>query len=448
MLITNARVVTFGETNEIIENGAIRIEGALISDVGESARLKAAYPEDEVVDAEGQLVMPGNICGHTHFYGAFARGMAIPGDPPRDFPEILAKLWWRLDKALSMEAVRYSALVCLVDAIKHGTTTLIDHHASPNAIDGSLDTIADAVQEAGLRASLCYEVTDRDGPERAQAGIAENVRFANSLLASPQPLIASSFGLHASLTLSAETLADCVEAAEGLDTGYHIHAAEGISDEEDSLRKSGKRVVERLDEAGILGPKSILVHCVHVDAWEMEILRDTGTWVTHQPRSNMNNAVGVAPVETMLRGGIPVAMGNDGFSNNMWAEWKAAYLVHKLWHGDPRRANGYDILQMAVTNNAALNRVFWPDAAVGEISPGAYADLILVDYHPFTALTPGNLPWHILFGFEASAVTSTMVAGRWLMRNRQLLTLDEAAITARARELSAETWERYAALGG
>jgi putative selenium metabolism protein SsnA len=448
MLITNGRVVTFGAANEIIEGGAVRVAGDRITDVGATTQLKAAYPEDEVLDAGGQLVMPGNICGHTHFYGAFSRGMAIPGDAPRDFPEILAKLWWRLDKALSMEDVKYSTLVCLVDAIKHGTTSLIDHHASPNAIDGSLDTIAEAVQEAGLRASLCYEVTDRDGPERAQAGIAENVRFAKSLLASPQPLIASSFGLHASLTLSAETLADCVAAAEGVDTGFHIHAAEGISDEEDSLRKSGKRVVERLDEAGILGPKSILVHCVHVDAWEMEILRDTGTWVTHQPRSNMNNAVGVAPVEMMLRGGIPVAMGNDGFSNNMWAEWKAAYLVHKLWHGDPRRANGYDIVKMAVTNNAALSRVFWPDAAVGEISPGAHADLILVDYAPFTALTAGNLPWHILFGFEASAVTSTMVAGRWLMRNRQLLTLDEAAITARALELSAETWERYAGLEG
>ncbi|MGD9144663.1 MAG: putative aminohydrolase SsnA [Anaerolineae bacterium] len=448
MLITNGRIVTLGESNEIIEQGAVRVDGALITDVGDAAKLKEAYPDDQVVDAGGQLVMPGNICGHTHFYGAFARGMAIPGDPPRDFPEILAKLWWRLDKALSMEDVRYSALVCLVDAIKHGTTTLVDHHASPNAIDGSLDAIAEAVQEAGLRASLCYEVTDRDGHERAQAGIAENVRFAKSLVTSPRPLLASSFGLHASLTLSEETLADCVAAAEGLDLGFHIHAAEGISDEEDSLRKSGKRVVERLDEAGILGPKSILVHCVHVDAWEMEILRDTGTWVTHQPRSNMNNAVGVAPVETMLRGGIRVAMGNDGFSNNMWAEWKAAYLVHKLWHGDPRRANGYDIVKMAVTNNAALCRVFWPQAAVGEISPGAYADLILVDYQPFTALTAGNLPWHILFGFEASAVTSTMVAGKWLMRDRELLTLDEAAIAARASELSAKTWERYAAAEG
>jgi putative selenium metabolism protein SsnA len=448
MLITNGRVVTFGAANEIIEDGAVHVEGGRITDVGDAAKLNAAYPDDEVVDAGGQLIMPGNICGHTHFYGAFARGMAIPGDPPRDFPEILGKLWWRLDKALSLEDVRYSALVCLVDAIKHGTTALIDHHASPNAIGGSLDTIAEAVEQAGVRASLCYEVTDRDGPERAQAGIQENVRFAQSLLSNPQSRLGASFGLHASLTLSAETLADCVGAAEGLDIGFHIHAAEGISDQEDSLQKSGKRVVERLHDAGILGPKSILVHCVHVDAWEMELLRDSGTWVTHQPRSNMNNAVGVAPVETMLRGGIPVAMGNDGFSNNMWAEWKAAYLVHKLWHGDPRRMGGYHVMQMAVANNAALARVFWPDAPLGEISPGACADLILVDYHPFTELTAGNLPWHILFGFEADAVTATMCAGQWLMRDRTLLTLDEAEISARARALSAETWKRYGALEG
>ena len=446
MLLTNGTVITFGASDQIIENGAVCVDGSLIAAVGDADRLKRAYPDDEVVDAGGQLMMPGNICAHTHFYGAFARGMAIPGEPPRDFPEILAKLWWRLDRALLETDVKYSALVCLVDAIKHGTTTLVDHHASPAAIDGSLDRIAEAVAEAGLRASLCYEVTDRNGRAEARAGIDENVRFLRAVKEMENPLLAASFGLHASLTLSDETLADCVAAAVGLDSGFHIHAAEGIADQEDSLRRSGKRVVERLGDAGVLGAKSILAHCVHVDAWEMEALRDTGTWVTHQPRSNMNNAVGVAPVEMMLRGGIKVGMGNDGFGNNMWAEWKVAHLMHKLWHGDPRRANGYDIMQMAVTNNAALVRVFWPKAAVGELSPGAYADLILVDYHPFTELTAGNLPWHVLFGFEASAVTSTMVAGKWLMRDRVLLTLDEAAIAAKARELSAAVWQRYVEL--
>jgi putative selenium metabolism protein SsnA len=370
--------------------------------------------------------------------------MAIPGDPPRDFPEILGRLWWPLDKALRDLDVKYSALVSLVDAIRNGTTTLIDHHASPNAIHGSLDQIADAVQQAGVRACLCYEVSDRDGQDRAREGIDENVRFIQTARQLKSPSLAATFGLHASLTLSEETLADCVAAApQG--TGFHIHAAEGIADQEDSLRKTGKRVVERLNEAGILGPRSILAHCIHVDAWEMEILRDSGTWVTHQPRSNMNNAVGVADVEGMLRGGIPVGLGNDGFSNDMFTEMKTTYLVHKLKRADPRAMGGYDVMKLAYANNARLARVFWPDNALGEVSVGAYADLIFVDYHPFTELTAGNLPWHILFGMGGSLVTTTIAGGVVLMRDRKLLTLDEAAIAARARELSAEAWKRYAA---
>jgi putative selenium metabolism protein SsnA len=370
--------------------------------------------------------------------------MAIPGDSPCDFPEILGRLWWPLDKALRDLDVKYSALVSLIDAIRQGTTTLVDHHASPNAIHDSLDQIAEAVQQAGVRACLCYEVSDRDGPERAREGIDENARFIAAVRRFESPLLAATFGMHASLTLSDETLSECVASVpEG--TGFHIHAAEGIADQEDSLRKSGKRVVERLSEAGVLGPRSILAHCVHVDAWEMELLRDTGTWVTHQPRSNMNNAVGVADVPTMLRGGINVALGNDGFSNDMFTEMKTAYLVHKLRRADPRAMGGYDVMKLAYANNGRLARVFWPDAALGELSVGAYADLIFVDYNPFTELNAGNLPWHILFGIGGSLVTTTIVGGVVLMRDRKLLMLDEAAIAARAQELSSEVWKRYEA---
>ena len=442
MLITNGRVVTLGAGNRIIEEGAIRVDGGLIADVGEGSRLEAAYPEEERIDAAGQLVLPGFICTHTHFYGAFARGMTLPGDAPANFPQILEQLWWRLDKALTMEDVRSSALVCLVDAIRHGTTTLIDHHASPNAIEGSLDTIAHAVQEAGLRAGLCYEVTDRDGPERAQAGLAENVRFCQSLRANPQPMLACSVGLHASLTLGEETLADSVVAAGSLGLGLHIHAAEDAADQEDSLRRSGKRVLRRLYDAGVLGPRTIAAHCVHVDEEEIGILAQTGTWVTHQPRSNMNNGVGVAPVETMLRAGVNVGLGNDGFSNNMLAEMKAAYLVHKLAQRDPRAMPGDVSMRLATGNNARLTRALWPDLALAEVRPGAAADLVFLDYSATTPLTSGNLPWHLLFGVEASAVTTTICSGKVLMRDRRLLTLDERAITARSRELAAELWER------
>lgn len=439
MLITNATLITCGTPNQILEKHALYLKGDRIVELGLSAELEAKYPQTDKLNARGQFVMPGNICAHTHFYGAFARGMAIPGAAPKDFPEILDRLWWRLDKALTLEDVRYSALVCLIDAIKHGTTTLIDHHASPNAIDGSLDVIAEAVTQAGLRACLCYEVTDRDGAEKAQAGIKENLRFTNSQLLTPNSQLAATFGLHASLTLSDAALEACRNAWSG---GFHIHAAEHESDQYDSLQKSDLRVIDRLHKFGILGNRSIVAHAVHIDAREAALLAETGTWVTHQPRSNMNNAVGTADVESLLRLGVKVGLGNDGFSNAMWDEWKAAYLSHKAARRDPRRMNGATVAEMAMTNNAALAKVFFPQASLGVLSPGAFADIIFVDYHPTTPLSAGNLPWHILFGFENSMVTTTICAGKVLMKGRQLLFLDEVEITAKSRILAQQVWAR------
>ncbi|UCF62133.1 MAG: putative aminohydrolase SsnA [Anaerolineaceae bacterium] len=444
MLIHNARIVTWGTPNQILNDHAIVLEDGLIKELGPTQEVVAAHPDSEKLDAQGQLLMPGNICAHTHFYGAFARGMAIPGRSPKDFPDILAKLWWPLDKSLTEEDVRYSALVCLVDAIKHGTTTLIDHHASPNAIEGSLDVIAETVDEAGLRGVLCYEVTDRDGVEKSKAGIQENVRFIERCREEEvaDGRVAATFGLHASLTVSDETLDTC-RAAAPADIGFHLHVAEHPVDEYDSLAKSGMRVVDRLEKHGILGDRTIVVHAVHVDAREIELLADSKTWVTHQPRSNMNNAVGISDVESMMRAGVRVCLGNDGFSNAMWEEWKTAYLVHKVWHRDPRRMSGGKIVEMAIDNNASLAGSFFPEAPIGVIKPGAHADIILVDYNPTTPLNEGNLPWHILFGFHESMVTTTIVAGRLLMHDRQLLTLDEKAISARAQEIVPDVWERY-----
>jgi putative selenium metabolism protein SsnA len=440
MLITNATLITWEESNRVLPGWGIYIEDGKIADLGPDSELRLRHPNASLLDARGQLVLPGNICAHTHFYGTFSRGMAIPGDPAENFSQILEKLWWPLDKSLTEEDVRYSALVCLVDAIKHGTTTLIDHHASPNFIDGSLDVIAEAVEQAGVRASLCYEVTDRDGPEKAKAGIAENARFAKK---QKGPLLGAAFGLHAALTLSDETL-DLCRAAVGEEVGFHTHLSESKDDGVAVQQKAGMRPVHWLNNHGILGPKSIAAHCIHVDESEMDVLAATGTWVTHQPRSNMNNAVGVSPVETMLGKGIKVCLGNDGFSNAMWEEWKAAYLVHKLHAGDPRRMGGYTVTEMAIYNNAALAKTFFP-VEVGILKPGAAADLMFVDYDAPTPLTAGNLPWHILFGFRDSLVTTTIVAGKVLMQDRQLLTLDEKAIAAQARELAAQTWQRYQA---
>ena len=181
LLITNGRLVTWGSPNEIIENGGLLLQDGRIAEMGDSQTLLDKHPGVQMVDAHGQLVMPGNICAHTPFYGAFARGMGIPGPPMKDLPAILQRLWWRLDRALLDVDVEYSALVSLIDAIKQGTTTLIDHHASPNAINNSLDQVADAVQRAGVRVATCYEVTDRNGRAGTQAGIDENTRYPAAL---------------------------------------------------------------------------------------------------------------------------------------------------------------------------------------------------------------------------------------------------------------------------
>ncbi|MCA0453313.1 MAG: putative aminohydrolase SsnA [Chloroflexi bacterium] len=439
MLITNATVVTWGEPNQIFSDHAIYIEQGKIAAIGRSQDLIALYPQAQRVDAKGQLVMPGNICAHTHFYGAYARGMAIPGAAPENFPQILQRLWWPLDKALDRETVRASTLVSLADAVKHGTTTLIDHHASPNFIEGSLDVIADAVEEAGLRAVLCYEVTDRDGEAKMHAGIAENIRFMRSKRSAR---IGATFGMHASLTLSDVALKACVAAAAA-DDGFHIHVAEHEADEEDSIQRGGKRVAQRLDAFGIWRDKTIAAHCVHIDEAERKLLQDRGVWITHQPRSNMNNAVGAMAFDRMMAEQMRICIGNDGFTNNMWADWKDAYLLHKVASRDPRKANGSDIIQAAVYNNARLAEQFFTNTTLGQISIGATADLIFVDYHPFTPLHAGNLPWHILFGFESSMVTATIVEGQILMLDRQLLTLNEAEIAREALELAPKVWERY-----
>jgi putative selenium metabolism protein SsnA len=371
--------------------------------------------------------------------------MALPGEPAATFPQILERLWWRLDKLLQPDDIAYSVLVFLCDAIRHGTTTVIDHHASPNAIAGSLDAIAYGCSQAGVRACLCYEMTDRDGPERFRQGLAENQRFGRRVRAldeAERGMLAASVGLHASFTLSDESLQEAAGLARDLDLGCHIHVAEDRSDVEDSLRRSGVRAVGRLARAGVLGPKSIAAHCVHVDDEEMEVLRSTSTWVVHNPRSNMNNAVGTARVPAMLAAGIPVGLGNDGFSMNMFQEMKAAYLVHKQASGDPRTLGADRVVEMQWRNNAALASTLLNVTGLGDVGVGSPADLIILDYQAPTPVTAANLPWHIAFGIDGEHVRTSIVGGRVLMRERQLLTLDEEHIHAKARELAARLWHR------
>ncbi len=440
MLITNGTLITQSDAG-ILENAALVIADGFIQAVGTSADLTARYPDHETLDARGQYIMPGNVNAHTHFYGAFARGMSVPGEPPADFPAILRQLWWNLDKALDADAIRLSALVSLVDAIRTGTTTVFDHHASPNAIGGSLDIIADAVRESGVRAALCYEVTDRDGHEKAEAGIGENIRFLRGLQASPDDRIRGLFGLHASLTLSDRTLRACVDS-NAFGVGFHVHIAEHEADQIDSLAKSGVRAVTRLHNAGLLTDGSIAAHCIHLDGDELNTLQASNAWIAHQPRSNMNNGVGAMGFDSMVARGMNVCLGTDGFFGGMWDEMKAAYLLHKAVRRDPRVANGGYIAAAAARGHILAEQTF--GGIFGRLQAGARADVILVDYHPYTPLTVGNLPWHILFGMDSSTVTTTIAGGRILMRDRVLSTLDERAIAEAGRAIAPAVWARCA----
>jgi putative selenium metabolism protein SsnA len=432
----NGIVVTLGKHNRVIWNGAVVADGESIVAVGDAADLKMRYPDAEKMDCAGKIILPGFICTHHHFYSTMARGMAIPGEPASNFVEILQRLWWKVDKAIDGEDITLSAQIPLIECIRNGTTTIIDHHASPSIRDGSLDLIENAVREAGLRASLCYEVSDRNQPG---GGIKENERFITKV-GKGDGQIAAMMGLHASFTLSDQTLETCVGIAEDADIGCHIHVAEDAADREDSLAKYGVPTVERLHRLNVTGEKSIFVHCVHVDESEMDTIAATKTAVVHNPESNMNNAVGVTKVLKMLEKGILVGLGSDGMSSDMLAQMRCAYLLHRLDNRDPRVAF-LEAPQMLLGNNADIvERQF--GIRVGELAEGRPADMAILDYQPPTPLNADNFLGHLIFGLVDATVDTTVCRGQILMQNKQILSMDEERIAARSRELAPQMWKR------
>ncbi|MGD0877156.1 MAG: putative aminohydrolase SsnA [Anaerolineales bacterium] len=432
----NGIVVTLGEKNRVLWNGTVVTDGELVVALGDSNAMKRRYPDAKSVDCSGKIILPGFICAHHHFYSTMARGMAIPGEPAKNFVEILEKLWWKVDRALGEEDILLSAQLPLIDCIRNGTTTVIDHHASPSMRDGSLDLIETAVRQAGLRASLCYEVSDRN---IIGGGIAENERFIKKV-GQGDGQIAAMMGLHASFTLSDETLEKCVGIAKDGNVGCHIHVAEDLSDREDSLKKYNTTIVNRLQKMGAAGKKSIFVHCVHIDEDEMDIVAKTETIVVHNPESNMNNAVGVTPILKMLNKGILVGLGTDGMGSDMLAQMRCAYLLHRLANRDPRVAF-MEAPQMLLQNNAEIvKRQF--GLRLGEIAEGRPADLAIIDYCPPTPLSEANFLGHLIFGLVDAVVDTTVCRGKILMQGKQIISMDEARLAARSRELAPKMWQR------
>ncbi len=439
LLLGGGRLVTRDKANPFMENGAVLMDGEAILEVGETQALKAAHPAAAFIDAKGGVIMPGLINAHNHIYSAFARGLSIKGSKTRNFLEILDGLWWTIDRHLLLPDTAASADATFIDSIENGVTSIIDHHASYGAIEGSLFAIADSAKKYGVRACLCYEISDRDGEAKFKEAVKENVDFIRYAAGDKSSMIHGMMGMHAPFTLSDRSLTYCVEQ-NPKGAGYHIHAAEGIDDVLLSLKEHGKRPVFRLHDFGILGEHSILGHCTHVSAAEIDLIAATNTMVAHNPESNMGNAIGCPPVLEMFDKGILIGLGTDGYTNDMIESYKVANILHKHNKCDPTVAWG-EIPEMLFCNNAKMASKFF-GREIGVLKRGAAADVIVSDYTPLTPMNAGNINSHVMFGMNGRSVVTTIIAGEVKMRDRVLVGVDKQEVMAHCRETAGKLWTR------
>ncbi len=364
------------------------------------------------IDASGCLVLPGLAIAHTHLYSGLARGMPGPAQPTRSFREILEKVWWRLDAALDERSLRASAESALLDAALCGTTAVLDHHESPSFIGGSLDVLAAAARAVGVRAALTYGATDRHGRDGAKAGIAECERA----IAAGLPAMA---GLHAGFTCSDETIEAAADLARRRGAWLHVHSAEDGCD-------AGS--FERLERAGAVGPRTILAHGVHLTGAERERAAEAGAWIVHNPRSNLQNAVGYANVATL---GPKVALGTDGMDGDLFAEARAAHLRGRDAYGP---AHGIDAVRLVAGSGRLADEALGPRPD----------DWVVLDYDPPTPLLAGTVAGHFLFGLGARHVRDVVAGGELIVEKGRSTRVDEAELRERAREEAARLWRRMA----
>ncbi len=431
-LLKSALVATLDRP--AIELTDIRIEGGRVRERGAGLEPR---PGEETIDLGGKLVMPGMVCAHTHLYSALARGMPAPPRTPSNFREILELIWWRLDLALDEETIYWSAMAGALDAARAGATCLFDHHASPSHIVGSLNIVREAIEKVGLRGVLCYEVTDRGGEQKRDEGLEENRSFLESIKDSKASGSGSLFrgmvGAHASFTLSDGSLDACAELMREYDAGIHIHAAEDLCDVEDARTKYGAGVVERLDRFGALNDRSILAHGVHLSGRDIEIARSRDVWFAHNPRSNMNNQVGYAPI---IKFGDRVLLGTDGIGADMFEEARVAFFKGR---DEKTELGADDWLNVLANNQRFASSAFGVD--LGSLAVDAAADLVVLDYQSPTPLTGDNLAWHLAFGLSSASVVSVMVNGKFIIKDGRS-PLDNEEVYGQIRKASEKLWAR------
>ncbi len=431
----NAKIFTMDEQSPYLASGYIVVAGRKITAIGIMADYQKPSQATET-DLHGMVVLPGIIHSHSHFYGQFARGIPLSASMC-NWQQILGRMWWKIDKLLDDDMNYYSAMMGLIEGIEAGTTTYIDHQASPNHSIGSLELIEKAVNAVGARAVLAYEVTDRDGKEPCENGIRENVQFIKACQGNREALVQGTFGLHASYTLEDGTLERCAAEAAALGVGFHIHVAEDMADVHDSYRRCDKHVVERLNDFSILGNKTIAAHCVNVGPEQWRILKDNGTMVVHNIQSNLNNAVGVAPVADMLEDGVCVALGGDGFVYDSFKELSIALIAQRAFFGDPRRMGRDAIDRLLFKNNFRIINAFFEH--VGALVAGNAADFVAIDYREPTELNGGNLYSHLTSGFSGN-VDTVVINGREVLKHRILTTIDKDEVFAKCREHAKRLW--------
>jgi cytosine/adenosine deaminase-related metal-dependent hydrolase len=377
--------------------------------------------DDSVFNCNHRLVTKSFACGHHHIYSALARGMPAPARSPKNFPEILEYIWWNVDKTLDTEMIEASALVSALYCVKNGVTFVIDHHASPFAIEGSLGTIAGAFDRIGISYLLCYEISDRDGQGPKEKGLQET---ENYLKAGNQGHV----GLHASFTVGDELLSRAVELAQKYHTGIHVHVAEDRADQEACLKDHNQRVLERYRDAGVLDlPKSILAHCIHLNATEKDLLRNSDLWVVQNVESNQNNNVGLANYAEL---GGHVMLGTDGMHSDMLRSAKAAFLTGQsieeidfpAIYGRFRNVHAY-IRSSGFTGDGDNN-------------------LVILDYNSPTEINADNFLGHFVYGLDAGHVDSVISGGQLVVKNKRLMTMEEDEILAFSREMGNKLWRK------
>lgn len=427
-------------SRRILEGYSIAVRDGRIIEISKTKDLESRYPRADVLDASGRIVMPGIICSHSHLYGIMLRGATLRINPPSDFTQILQRVWWPVDEALTFEDAFASALISSVEFAKSGVTMFADTYSGPNVISAVLDRIAEAIEEIGIRGFIGFEATERHSKVEGSEGIRENIRFAEKTRAKTNSKVKPLFSIHASFTVSDSLIKEVRALASKYRVPVTIHTSEGLGDVEHNLENYGKRTLERLQDVGLLGPDVVLAHCVNVSDDEIDIIAQTNTGVAHNPMSNMLNAVGVAPVLKMMEKHVTVGLGNDGYIFDMFENMRAAFLVHRLQNRNPNAIDPYTILEMSTINGAKL---YGMDKELGSLQVGKRADIVVIK--PTLLPTPLNANTavgHLINTVDGDDVEHVLVDGKPIVMNKRLLTYDEERAQSISQEAAANLWSR------